>query len=862
MKRFLFLLLLFPLMVFAQFSDSFDDGNLTRNPAWTGTRNLFVINRLHQLQLNDTTAGKAWLATASRLLPQTEWHLWVKAAFSPSSKNFIRIFLAADTSQIPAIKKGYYLQLGEAGTDDAIALYRKTENQPVLVCRGRVGEVAKPFALRLKIFRSSSGKWQVWVDGSGGENYTLEAEGTDATYQQLKFFGLYCQYTKSNAKKMFFDDLYAGPPVRDTLPPVADSLKVHSGNRLQLFFSERLDSVSATDKGHYQLNPPAGKLSEIRLSEEKNSVLLTFSKPFQNNTDYSLTLSGIKDLAGNLMTPQKLQFAYVNPEPFDVVFNEIMADPVPAVGLPACEYLELYNRNTAAIDLYGWKLVLGKSVKTFGKISVPAHGYLILCKNESIPELSPFGKTYGFSSFSLTNSGELLQLVDSKGVLIDQVQYGKSWYRDAGKENGGWSLEQKNPDNVCSGSENWAASTDKNGGTPGKQNSVYTPEVFYPELVDIQVPDAHSVKLAFSQQMDSLSLANPSFYEVSPGNFTLSGAAVAAGNTGVTLRFSPDFDTAAVYHLTVAGGITNCSGKSLKNDTTLRFGLPQEASENDVIINEVLFYPLSGGSDYVELYNRSHKIIDLSKLILGTVKTAPPNPPDSLFYNLGFEQKMFFPGDYVVLTASPEKVKAQYHTKNPRAFLRVAPFPKLNKESGSVLLFRGLQKIDAFDYSEKMQYPLLQYTQGVALERVNPDGKTNDWENWHSAAENVGFGTPGYKNSQTISVNPDTLPGEVWIEPEIFSPDNDGYQDLLPVYYKFKTAGNTISIKIYDASGHPVRQLVNNRYVGSHGEFTWNGLQDDGTRAPAGIYILYVQVFDEQGHVKNFKKTAVLATRK
>ncbi len=862
MKRFLFLLLLFPLMALAQFSDSFDDGNLTLNPAWTGTRNLFVINRLHQLQLNDTTAGKAWLATASRLMPQTEWRFWVKAAFSPSSKNFIRIFLAADTLSVPAVKKGYYLQLGEAGTEDAIALYRKTEGGSVLVCRGRSGEIAKPFILRLKIVRNRSGKWQVWADATGGENYALEAEGTDGTFQQLKFFGLYCQYTKSNAKKVFFDDLYAGLPVRDTLPPVVDSLEVSGGNRLQLFFSERVDSVSASDKGHYRLNPSAGELSEIRLSEEKNSVLLTFSHPFQNNTDYSLTVSGIKDLAGNLMTPQKVQFAYVNPEPFDVVFNEIMADPVPAVGLPACEYLELYNRNTAAIDLNGWKLVLGKSVKIFGKISVPARSYLILCKKESVPELSPFGKTYGFNSFSLTNSGELLQLIDSKGVLINKVQYDKSWYRDAGKENGGWSLEQKNPDNVCSGSENWAASTDKNGGTPGKQNSVYSTEVFYPQLLNLQVPDAHSVKLAFSQKMDSLSLINPSFYEVFPGNFTLSGTTVPAGDTGVTLRFSPDFDTAAVYHLTVARKITNCSGKSLKKDTTVRFGLPQEVSENDVIINEVLFYPLSGGSDYVELYNRSHKIIDLSKLILGTVKTAPPNPPDSLFYDLGFEQKLFFPGDYLVLTASPEKVKAQYQTKNPRAFLRIVPFPKLNKASGSVLLFSVLQKIDAFDYSEKMQYPLLQYTRGVALERVNPDGKTNDRENWHSAAESVGFGTPGYKNSQAISVNPDTLPGEVWVEPEIFSPDNDGYQDLLPVYYKFETAGNTISIKIYDASGHSVRQLVNNRYVGSHGEFTWDGLQDDGSRAPAGIYVLCIQVFDEQGHVKNFKKTAVLATRR
>ena len=861
MKRFLFLLLLFPLAAFAQLSDSFENSDLSHNPPWTGTRTLFVVNAQQQLQLNDSIAGTAWLATPFKMLPQTEWRIWVKAAFSPSSQNFIRIFLAADSLPLSALTQGYFLQLGETGTDDAVALYRFSGDSSVLVCRGNNGEIAKPFVLRIKVLRDTLGNWEIWTDISGGENFKKEAEGTDAVYRQLNFFGLYCRYTRSNAKKMFFDDLYAGPPVKDTVPPAIDSLLVLNDSTLQLFFSESIDSVSAVMTNHYRLVPSGETLSAARLTDDKKSVILLFSGNFRNESIYSITVSGIKDLAGNRMPEKTMAFTFVIPHANDLVFNEIMADPTPTVGLPEYEYLELYNRDSVEIHLSGWQLRLGKSVKTFGKVTIPGRGYLILCKKEAAEAFSPFGKVYGFSSFSLTNGGERLQLFDKKEMLIASVQYDKSWYRDADKANGGWSLEQINPDNVCSGGDNWRASENPAGGTPGKENSVYSTKVLFPQITALQVPDRQSLKLEFSQKMDSLALTDSAFYAISPGNFTLSHTLVPTDRKGVTLEFSPGFDTSTLYHLTVSAGLSNCSGQPVGNDTVLRFGIPQEAEEKDVVINEVLFYPWEGGVDYVELYNRSHKTIDLSSLILGTVKKVPPNPPDSLFYDLSFDQKLFFPGDYLLLTSSPDKVKAQYQTKNPHAFLQVVPFPNLSKEAGSVLLYRQLHKIDAFDYSEKMQYPLLNYTQGVALERVRADGETNDAGNWHSASEEAGFGTPGYKNSQSIDINPDTLAGTVWLDPEIFSPDNDGYQDVLPVFYHFKTAGNTISIRIFDASGYPVRRLVNNRYVGTSGAFTWDGLQDDGTRAPAGIYILYIRVFDEQGHVKQFKKTAVLAVK-
>ncbi len=861
MKPFLLLLILFPLTAFPQLSEHFDDGNFTQNPVWSGTRNRFVVNAARQLQLNDSVTDKAWLTTSFQMLSQTEWQVWVKAAFSPSSRNFIRIFLAVDNPDITQASKGYYLQLGEAGGNDAIELFRKSEDTTVSVCRGTEKLLSKAFAIRIKVLRDSLGNWQLFADPAGGNDFRKEAEGNDNRYHFSSYFGLYCQYTQSNSKKVFFDDIYAGTPQVDTLPPVLDSVSVVSDSTLALFFNESLDSPSAMQTANYQLSPPAGKLSDILLSSKKKSVTLIFSDHFKRNQAYKIKVSGIADHAGNRMTGQTLSFVYIEPQPNDLVFNEIMADPTPVTGLPEFEYLELFNRSVVDIDMNGWQLILGKSKKTFGEVVIASGGYLILCKEKAREAFSIFGKTYTFKSFGLTNGGENLKLFDRKGQLISSVRYDKSWYGDDTKAEGGWSLEQINPENICSGSNNWKAAENSVGGTPGEQNSVFDTQIILPEVSVLQVPDDHTTELSFTQKMDSVQLVNPDFYTVSSDAGQIEKVEVSADHKRVRQIFEKAFDTATIYTLTVSGDIQNCTGNTMTGDTSVQFGLPQPVGSRDVVINEILFYPLTAGVDYVELYNRSHKTIDLSSLILGTVRKSPPNPPDSLFYTLTFDQTLLLPHDYVVLTSSPEKVKAQYATKNPHAFMRVTPFPALGKDKGSVLLFRQLHKTDAFDYSEKMQYPLLNYTQGVALERVSAEGKTNDPNNWHSAAESVGFGTPGYRNSQSVSVNPDSISGEIDVDPEIFSPDNDGYQDVLHIKYKFETSGNTMTITIFNTSGQLVRRLENNEYVGTNGVVSWDGLKDDGTRALVGIYVLYVKVFDQNGKVMQFKKAAVLATK-
>ena len=269
---------------------------------------------------------------------------------------------------------------------------------------------------------------------------------------------------------------------------------------------------------------------------------------------------------------------------------------------------------------------------------------------------------------------------------------------------------------------------------------------------------------------------------------------------------------------------------------------------------------MTGGEDYIELYNRSDKVIDLSTLLLGSIKESPPNPPDTTLVSIVDNQLLFLPDDYALLTVSPNAVKNQYITTNPDAFIQVDPFPSYNNDDGKVLLISYDEVvIDSFSYSEDMQFPLLVYYDGVALERINPEVSSNDDNNWHSAAESVGFGTPGYLNSQYVS---NTDEGDdIIIEPEIFSPDNDGYDDVIGIKYKFDTPGYVMSVTIFNAEGYPVRKLVNNEYLGTKGSVSWDGIQDDNSKAPVGIYVFFITVYDVEGNVKKYKKTGVLATK-
>ena len=164
--------------------------------------------------------------------------------------------------------------------------------------------------------------------------------------------------------------------------------------------------------------------------------------------------------------------------------------------------------------------------------------------------------------------------------------------------------------------------------------------------------------------------------------------------------------------------------------------------------------------------------------------------------------------------------------------------------------------IDKFEYSDAMHFDLLNDFKGVSLERIDFNRPTLDKTNWNSAAANVGFGTPGYQNSQFMQTKGE---GTFSVVPEIFSPDNDGYNDVLTFNYELNEPGLAGNLSIYNASGQLVRYLVRNENLATKGSYSWNGLTDQNEKAPIGIYVIYFETFNKNGDVQKHKFSCVLA---
>ena len=238
-----------------------------------------------------------------------------------------------------------------------------------------------------------------------------------------------------------------------------------------------------------------------------------------------------------------------------------------------------------------------------------------------------------------------------------------------------------------------------------------------------------------------------------------------------------------IYTITAAN-VTDCNGNAISSKNSARFGIAEDADSLDVVINEILYNPKPKGVDYVELYNRSKKIIDLNHVYIANRNSS--NVISSI-QQIAPKSVLLFPGDFMVLTSDPDAVKNQYITTNPDAFIMVSSMPSFPDDAGDVIILNGQGNIiDEVDYSDKWQFPLISNTEGVSLERINYDGPSLQ-SNFHSAATSVGYGTPGYKNSQ-YSLNED-VPGTITVTPNIFSPDNDGNDDFATINYSFPSPG-------------------------------------------------------------------------
>jgi hypothetical protein len=842
--------------MFAQLTDAFDDGDFIQQPAWSGTSASFQVVNGQLRLLAPPVSGQAYLSTLSQAVEDASWEIDLTLDFNSSATNFARLYLTSDQPDLSGVLNGYFIQAG--GATDDVSLYRQTGLVTTKIIDGADGLLNLPtVALKLKATRDSNGSWQLF-SAVGSSPVLLEGTATDLTVLSSQYFGVSCVFTATRSDKFSFDNfIITGHPVTDKTPPVLSDIEVLSSRTLSLTFSENLDQASAETPGNFSLESNGEEPVSVILQPDGRTIGLRFTKDFANGLPTKISIAGVSDLAGNSMTPFRQEFTYlevVAPAAKDIVLSEIFPDPSPKVGLPETEFVELFNRSPHPFSLENWNLTDGSSVAVLpSKILLPGD-YLVLASTNLI--ITQVQNVIYLANFpSLNNGADDLVLKDNHGLTVDSVRYFDAWYGDDDKKQGGWSLEIIDPGNLCSEGQNWTASDDPTGGTPGKQNSVLAskPDLTAPKLLATVPGSASELLLTFDEKL-AKALPGVSDFKVEPsmevGSVSFTDASLTRLNLALTTPLQPGMD----YTLT-ASNIQDCAGNSAV-ETRFSFGLPEVADSLDIALNEILFNPRPTGMDFLEIVNVSDKYFNLKNWSVanreeGVVKNAKVITTNDFLLK---------PGAYLVLTVSPDVLKGEYPLSLEENFLEVPALPSWSDDEGSVALLddTGLL-IDHFSYTKSLHSPFIKDDGGVSLERISFDVPAYVHTNWKSASSTIGFATPGYVNSSAV---PSLLWDEsaVRVTPPVFVPSL-GQPDFTQIHYAFAQGGFVANVNIFDLQGHRIKTIANNEILGTEGFFQWEGDRDSGDKARIGPYMVWFEIFDGEGNVTTFRKEVVVAAK-
>ena len=510
-------------------------------------------------------------------------------------------------------------------------------------------------------------------------------------------------------------------------------------------------------------------------------------------------------------------------EPYDILISEFMANPKTNPNLPNVEYIELYNRTNKPIKLGGFKIVNGKDYSTALPDTVlKSKNYIIVYEKKSNVNFKPFGDTLQLTKLpKLSNPGDIFYLKSPDSLVIDAASYDLSFYQNSTKAQGGWSLERFNINAPCL-TNNWIASNHSNKGTPGQKNSFYQDNMDNtpPELVLAYPENSKTIVLKFDKSLDRKSAIQISNYSID-NNLKIDSCKIldTVFFTSFQLKLNSNLSITHLYKLLLKTTIKDCKGIALSKEDTIKIQLPKKPVYKDLIINELLMNPEVGGSRFVEIYNRSDTVIDLINLI---IKDEIKNDEKQITNHYPL-----FPKQYVALAENPLYIQNRYKAGMYKKAIVKNRLPTWSDAVGNATLYatEGSKTIviDSFNYNKSFHNPLLPNTEGVSLERINPNESTNSAANWHSAAASVLYATPAYQNSQ-LSLKLSVLSNndEIFtLVNKTFSPNDDGFQDYLLMQYSIDKKGYFVNIFIYDIDGRMVKRLTINELLTTEGQIKW-----------------------------------------
>jgi hypothetical protein len=856
MKNFLLIpLLLISVSLFGQWTDSFDQSALS--PEWIGDRQDFVITPDKKLQLRGISAGKSHIFRSYVLKDTLFWSFDFRLDFDPSASNALKFFLLTDRTDSIDLSPTYSFEIGETGNNDRWKIFANTIQQSVLMASGEMGRLAnEPAMAQIKITRYPDSTWIVESDYSSQLSYTTESIFKDTFYLKpdSTYFGIECEYTSTRIDKFFFDNIAVGKKAQDVSPPIIEKIDSIAGKTIKIIFNENVDELSAVDINHYTILSYGKPILVEPFFNSPTVFLLHFDFSFKAGTAYILEYMNMKDKSGNITPRSEIRFTSTqirSPDFQEILINEMMVDPNPPVGMPDREYVELRNVSNEIVNLNQcmFKDLSGETI--LPNYLLGPDEYLILCAIKDTGLFNPFGKTLGLDPFpSLNNTDETLTLFNPDRELIYTVSYSDSWYQSTIKKEGGYSLELINKGDLCSGSSNWKGSDHPAGGTPGKINSVdrFNPDTAGPVLLELIPISEWEIQLTFDKDIDEGIIFRVAQFSLSPSRSIATVDRLRTMSNALILLLEHPLLAGVEYTLRIEE-IMDCS-KNKTDHIEITFVLPANPAKGDILINEILFDPVSFGVDFIEIINVSNKVLSTANLFFKNKQEEDRWFPIQ-------SGKVLFPNSYLAFTPDPEITFHQYPEGDSSRIIK-STIPICSDDEGVVLLSYYTQPIfivlDSLPYNRDWHNRLLPDKEGVSLERIRLKGQTEDKQNWQSAAAYSNYGTPGAKNSQLIDTSLHTTKNKPYIfSTHHISPDFNGVHDELVIHFNLEESGYKILAEAFDLSGFKIK-TISTQILGTQDILRWDGTNEEGNKVLPGNYIIHLRLIHTKGITKNYKE--------
>ncbi|MDO8550231.1 MAG: lamin tail domain-containing protein [Ignavibacteria bacterium] len=540
-----------------------------------------------------------------------------------------------------------------------------------------------------------------------------------------------------------------------------------TGSPEELIFSQSLNNllpgdsitvntiINSANKGNYQL------IGKVLFSEDEDTL---------NNK-------------------RIIQFTVYPPgnEYNDVVINEIMY--APSTGEP--EWIELYNRTESPVNLKGWEFSdnsTNVTITTNDKI-IESGSFIVLSKDSSILNFYTVPvEIIVLNLPALNNTGDAVVIKDSLGILLDSLSYFPDW----GGNSGGRSLERISVNDNSNLQSNWGTSVSINKATPGIINSL-TPKDFDIKISSFKTENNFGIlgeEIKFTIQVNNPGLNNSNnfllkiFNDISADSIPqqseqigeISGTSILSGDSSQFNFQTSDFAERNNYFIAY---VEMNSDQDTTNNIafTKVIGVTVNEVRNDLIINEFMYAPTSPEPEWIEIYNRSDKIVSIKNYSIADNNDTVLVIEDSILLN---------PKEYFVIAAD----SSVHNFYNVLSGIAYKNFSALNNTGDKIILLDSLNRtIDSLQYSSSWGG-----SDGKSLERINSEISSTDSTNWKTSASRY-KGTPGYINSVTEK------DFDLELSNIIYSPPLPVFGENVSVSVKVKNIGrNTgqFSIQLYD----------------------------------------------------------------